>query len=319
MGQRGAHETLYAIIGAFVQRKRWSQAELGRAVGPVSSAVVRKHLVKMKEDGFPLTEEKQHPHIVWRMAPDWFPGLIQFNADELPDLLRVIARSTRSAARDRVLKIVYKRLPVKSAAPSFTAAVHAPQISSDEDQWVNLFEDAAERKVAVRMHYSSASRREDADRDVSPHRVETGDKPRFLATCHNSGALKWFRIARVSNARLDPAVVYRDAPPEKIAAVLKDTIGGFHSQGAPVRCIFFVRQPQAAWVKGSLLPGMTYESVDDGIRVTIETAVVFKVAQYVVQLGAAARPETPELAAEVHAIARGAIEGARLSSHVEST
>lgn len=56
---------------------------------------------------------------------------------------------------------------------------------------------------------------------------------------------------------------------------------------------------------------MKAEPIDDGIRVTIETATVFKVAQDVVRLGASARPETPELARNVIQIAEGALENAR--------
>jgi predicted DNA-binding transcriptional regulator YafY len=310
MGQRAAHETLYAIIGAFVKQRRWTQAALGREV-KVSTAAVRKHLFKMKEDGFPLTEEKQPPHVVWRIAPDWFPGVLRFNADELSDLLRVVARSPSSASRRRVLDIIDKRLPLKLPAPSFTSTVRAPEIASHEDEWVNLFEDAARKKVAVRMHYTTASRRDDGDRHVSPHTTETGAAPRFLATCHRSGDLKWFRVAGVSNARPDPTVPYREADPQKVAVVLRETVDGFHAHGAPVRCTFFVRQPEAAWVKRNLVPGMTYESAGDGIRVAIDTPAVFMVAQFVVRHGSAARPETPELAAEVRAIATGALESAR--------
>ena len=73
MGQRGAHETFIAIIGAFVAQRRWTQAALAREAG-VSTEAIRKHLTKMKEDGWPLDEDKEFPHVVWRMHPNWYPA-----------------------------------------------------------------------------------------------------------------------------------------------------------------------------------------------------------------------------------------------------
>ena len=309
MGQRGAHETFIAIIGAFVAQRRWTQAALAREAG-VSTEAIRKHLTKMKEDGWPLDEDKEFPHVVWRMPPNWYPGVLALKAEEVPDLLRLLARSPRSAARERLLKMLLQRLPLKNAGPSFDTAVRAPELSQDEEQWIAVLEDAAAKKLAVRMHYTTASRRDDSNRYVSVHHVEVGAFPRFLATCHNSDRLKWFRVAGVSHARVDRTEPYRDQDPEKIAAVERNTIGGFHEEGPKVTCTFFVRQPEAAWVKRNLLRGMKYEPATDGIRVSIDTAAVQVVARFVVQLGEAARSETPELAQRVAAIAQGALKGA---------
>lgn len=312
MGQKAAHETFISIIGAFVKNRRWTQAALGRAVG-VSTEAVRKHLLKMQEDGWPLTDEKDGNNVVWRVPAQWYPGLIAFDADEIPDLLRALARSPKSAGRQRILETVYKRLPLKTTMPAFESAVRAPEISSEEEEWVELFEDAAAKKVSIKMHYSTASRRDDADRFVSVHHVETGYAPRFLATCHRDDKLKWFRVAGVSNAKLAKDVDYRDRPRDEVTRVLDNTVAGYHAEGTPVRCTFLVAHPKAAWVKRSLLRGMKAETIEGGIRVTIETAAVFKVAEYVVQLGREARPETPELAQMVIDIAEGALQSALAS------
>jgi predicted DNA-binding transcriptional regulator YafY len=309
MGQRAAHETFLAIVGAFVQRRRWAQAELARAAG-VGTEAIRKHLTKMKEDGWPLTEEKDFPHVVWRMPANWFPGILAFKAEEVSDLVRLLARSPRGAARERLLKVVFQRLPLKDAGTPFDKAVRSPELSEEEEQWVAILEDAAAKRIAVRMHYSTASRRDDATRHVSVHHVEHSGSPRFAATCHNTGRLKWFRVAGVSFARLDRAERFREQTPEKVAAFERDTVGGFHEPGAPVNCVFFVRQPEAAWVKRNLLRGMKQEPVDGGIRVSIETAAVHVVARFVAQLGEAARPETRELRQCVAKIARGALKNA---------
>jgi predicted DNA-binding transcriptional regulator YafY len=307
MGQRAAHETFITIVGAFVAQKRWTQAALAREAG-VSTEAVRKHLTQMKADGWPLQEEKDPPHVVWRMPPNWYPGVLALTAEEVPDLLRLLARSPRSTARERLLRVVHQRLPLKSSGPPFEAAVQAPELSQEEEQWIALLEDAAAKKVAVRMHYTTASRRDDSTRHVSVHLVEVSAYPRFLATCHNSDRLKWFRVAGVSNARLDRADAYREHDAERIAAFQHATVGGFHEEGPTVRCTFFVRQPEAAWVKRNLLRGMKHETASDGIRVTIDTAAVHVVARFVVQLGEAARPESAELADRVSTIAHGALK-----------
>jgi len=92
-----ASASLPSTIGAFVAQRRWTQAALAREAG-VSTEAIRKHLTKMKEDGWPLDEDKEFPHVVWRMPPNWYPGVLALKAEEVPDLLRLLARSPRSAA-----------------------------------------------------------------------------------------------------------------------------------------------------------------------------------------------------------------------------
>jgi hypothetical protein len=69
-----------------------------------------------------------------------------------------------------------------------------------------------------------------------------------------------------------------------------------------------VRNPEARWVKKNLLAGMTFERAGDGIRVTVHTSALHRLARFVVGLGAAATPETPALAREVAALAQGALD-----------
>ena len=57
-----------------------------------------------------------------------------------------------------------------------------------------------------------------------------------------------------------------------------------------------------------MLEGMTAERIGDGIRVTVNTSALDRLARFVVGLGAAATPETPGLAREVATLARGALE-----------
>jgi len=72
-----------------------------------------------------------------------------------------------------------------------------------------------------------------------------------------------------------------------------------------------VREPESNWVANSLLEGMRVESLHHGIRVTIETSAVLRLARFVVALGDAARPDNPVLAEAVAEIAQGALRQAQ--------
>jgi len=155
------------------------------------------------------------------------------------------------------------------------------------------------------------------DRHASVHRVLLGPPVRFVATCHRSRTLKTFRVENVMQARLDTKERYRAIDDSQVEAYVRESLDGFHEGGKPVELSFLVSNPDARWVKKNLLPGMVAESTEDGIRVTTRTAALRRLARFVVQLGGAATPESPSLAKEVSALARGAlaaIEAATRSS-----
>jgi len=56
------------------------------------------------------------------------------------------------------------------------------------------------------------------------------------------------------------------------------------------------------------MDAMECEEVPGGIRVTVETSAPKRLARFVVRLGAAAKPLTPDLEREVAALAAGALE-----------
>ena len=155
-------------------------------------------------------------------------------------------------------------------------------------------------------------------RHASVQRVVIGPPARFVAVCHRDGALKWFRLDNVLGARLDSAVPHRVADPDRVDAMLKESVDGFH-QGGVVSCSFVVRAPESRWVERNLPGSMSTEVIPGGLRFTTTTAGVLQLARYVVGLGAAARAETPELALLVAELARGALEAARAPAGAEST
>jgi predicted DNA-binding transcriptional regulator YafY len=140
------------------------------------------------------------------------------------------------------------------------------------------------------------------------HKVLYGPPARFIATCHRDGKLKTFRADGVLHARLDAQEPFRVVDDWALEAYMSESLDGFH-EGSPAEThSFLVRNPEARWVKKNLVPGMVSERAGEGIRVTVTTSALTVVARFVVGLGAAATPETPVLAREVAALARGALQ-----------
>ena len=309
MGQRSSTETVVAIVQAFLQRRTWTQAELARHVG-VAVPALRKRLNELCTSGFPLDREEDHPHVFWSVPKDWFPGGVVFSGEDVPDLLRQLAHLPRGAARDRLLGKVLEAAPRRASVGAPANPLVTRIASQSEESFLPFAEDSASRRVALRVRYFTASRGAIEWRHVSVQRVVVGPPARLVAVCHRSGALRWFRVDNVLGATLDDHEPFREADSPAVEAFLDASLDGFHAGGAPSRCAFFVREPEARWVQSSLIDPMRGEAVAGGIRVTVETTAVLVVARFVVSLGAAARAETPELAAHVAELARGALEAA---------
>jgi len=137
--------------------------------------------------------------------------------------------------------------------------------------------------------------------------VTLGPPARFLATCHRVDALKWFRVDNVSDAKLDRDEPFRDADPKAVDAHQRASLDGFHGGSTPATHVFFVSDPEARWVARNLMEEMKFEEVPGGIRISVETSALKQLARFVVGLGAAAKPMTGELEAEVTLLAQGAL------------
>ena len=162
------------------------------------------------------------------------------------------------------------------------------------------------------MKYFTAGRGDVGDRHVSVHRVLLGPPARIVATCHRSNTLKTFRVDSIVTARLDRDEPFRSVEDAALDAYLRASLDGFRGDGAAQLVSFLVRDPDARWVKNNLLPGMKAEPVTEGVRISVHTAALRRVAQFVVGLGASALPESPTLAREVAALARGALDAAEV-------
>ncbi len=206
-----------------------------------------------------------------------------------------------------MIRRILEAAPRQPIVPTDAPTVLTRQSSESEETYLPLAEDSATRKVCLTFNYFTVSRGAVEWRHASVQRVVIGPPARFIAVCHRDGSLKWFRLDNVLGARLDSAVPHRVADPDRVDAMLKESVDGFH-QGAVVRCSFFVRAPESRWVERNLPGSMTTEVLADGLRFTTTTAGVLQLARYVVGLGAAARAETPELALLVAELARGALD-----------
>ena len=311
MGQRSQTETLAGIYQAFLQRRTWKQKDLAKAL-EIGVEALRKILFELRQNGMPLDREEDHPHVYWSVPKDWYPSSVLFKREEVPELLRQLRRVPHGQGRARLLELVLRRLPTGASASA--GAVVARESSAQEDQYLGVVEDAANRRVVLGMRYFTASRGAAGDRHVSVHRVLVGPPARFVGTCHRTDSVKTFRVDSIMSARLDDSESYRATDDAIVDDFCKASLDGFHNGGAPTPFAFFVRDPEARWVKNNLLDGMTSEDLPDGIRIVTNTTALGRLARFVVGLGAAAVPETPALAEEVKALARGALASITVAS-----
>lgn len=302
MGSRSNTETIVVILKAFLDQRTWKQADLARHVG-VATPVVQKRLRELQANGIPLESEKEHPHVFWSVPKSWYPGGVLFTGEQVTQVFRQLSRVPKSKARDQLIDSLLAYLPNRQP----TVALVPGESTSREEQHLPMIEDSATQKVPLRFRYFTANRGNEGTRHASVHRVLPQPPARFIATCHREGELKWFRVDNVSEAKLDPAEQFRDVAPERIDAHLSASLDGFHDGRPPTKHVFFVREPEARWVARNLIEEMECEEVTGGIRVTVETSALERLARYVVGLGAAAKPLTSELELAVAALANGAL------------
>ena len=321
VGQRSTTETAFGIIAAFIERRTWSQADLARRLG-TRVETIRRQLGELQAAGLKLEREEDHPHVYWSVPKSWIPGALAFNAEEARDLLRLVARAPRGALHARVVETTLARLAnFGQATTDFDpAAVRPAAIPPEEEECLDVVEDAAKKKVTLKMRYFSASRRHESWRHASVQRVDVGARAHFVAVCHKSNELRRFRVSNVLHAKLDQGEPFRKATAAALAQFDRESFGGYRDDGPIVRCAFFVRDPEASWVEKNLPDdNIEHEPARGGTRFFVETAGVVVLARYVAGLGEVARPETPELAEEVATIARAALANATASSNGAST
>jgi predicted DNA-binding transcriptional regulator YafY len=219
-----------------------------------------------------------------------------------------LSRLARSKVRDGLIRQILDAAPRPAPAPAEAPAVLTPQRTESEEVHLVHVEDAAMLKRTLTLKYLTTGHDKARWRPVSVQSVVPGPPARFIAFCHETQVLKWYRLDNVQGAHFDDPEPYRPADPGQVEAMLAESVDGFH-QGGAVHCAFFVREPESRWVAHNLPVSMSPEPAPGGTRFMATTAGVLRLARFVVGLGAAARAETPELADQVKELARGALEG----------
>lgn len=303
MGRRSAGETLARILLAFARKPVWSQADLA-AMCEVSVRTVKTRLLDLQGAGFHVSAEKDPPHVYWTAPEGWFPGGRVVREADASLIVRLLHRVPETASVRRALRAVEKqpREPLSS------------ERQSDSELRLGLLEDAARERKVVELDYYTASRDAESRRSISIHRIFHGPHVRVLATCHQSGMLKFFRGDRMRSVRLTGAEAFRPTSEAEVDALLSTSVNWFHRPGGVVVCRFSVRLPEARWVTANLpVAPFVEQPVPGGVRIELRTTALDLIARFVVGLGDAAQVETPELQRAVTMIARRALAAATRS------
>ena len=242
MGSRSSTETLAALFVAFLVKKTWKQAELARECD-LSVKSLRRKLTEMSAAGFPVENESAPPNAYWSVRDGWLASLAR-NTERIDSQLvaRLVSRLESSALRERVLaKLVAFPLGVPIEPNTAKTAV--------SEETLTTVEDAVARRIVLRMDYQSAADGPGRVRSVSVQRIQYGERTRFVAVCHQSKTLKWFRIDRIQGRpRLDTALDHVAAPAEATERFVAESLDGFRGSGDVVACAFRVRRAEFRWV-----------------------------------------------------------------------
>lgn len=303
MGQRTSSETLIGVIVAFWRQPVWSQAELAREVG-VSPRVVRRYLDELTVAGWPLAREEDHPHVYWSVPKGWFPAGVLLDSEAVASLVRGLVRIPPSVTRSRLLTTIASHAPAPIL--DILSRVVPPRSSEVEENLLPVLLDGLAESAPLRLKYWTASRGNLNTRTVSVQRVLVGPPTRFVAWCHSSNALRWFRLDNTSAISREPAVAFHAVDDVEVDALIQESVDGFHGHER-VKIAFRVRDPDARWVAQNLPDGLTCTADEAGILVEAETGGLLPIARFVVGLGDAAQCQTPELAKLVRELAAGAI------------
>lgn len=313
MGRKSSTEAVSAVLLAFLESRTWTQKGLADRAG-----VERKQIVRILRDlelaGLRLEREDDPPNVYWSVSKDWFPGAVAFGRDDVPDLARLLQLSPSSATRDRLLG--YVASTATGLKIEKDGVVRTRSLSNDEERTIASLQRGGETSTAINCRYYTLSRGELAWRALSVHRIfpETG---RFVATCHRSTQLKWFRIDGVVDLA-DGADTYRSIDAGQLDRFVAESADGYHSGAPPIRCTFSVRRRDAVWVKAQLPVTFEAREEDAATHFTTTTAGLLPLARFLVGLGASVRVHSPELRQLVLDLARCCIDAQMSASEVKT-
>jgi len=311
MGSRGKFDTPLGILAALIEQRTVRQDELAKRLG-VKAETLRKHLLALEAHGLPLERDTEGGHVYWSVPSEWGPGGLLLEGAEVGAIVKLLSRLPRGAERDRALDRLGARITSdvvgREALERRLEVIASQRVADEEQRTTDLVEEAATRRTSLRMRYFSMVRGELAWRHVSVQRVMP--HVRFVGRCHRDDQLKWFRIANVVEASLDPNVPYRATPAAEVDAYVAASVGGFATREPTTEHVFEVRAPESTWVIKNLPPAsVEVVHLDRGaVRVTMKSAALALVARFVLGLGGAAVAVTPELRDAVRGLALRALD-----------
>jgi proteasome accessory factor C len=203
---------------------------------------------------------------------------------------------------------VSRALAKVSAAAGSAAEVTPVALSVDaREQALAVVREGLERRRALHLHYYVPTRDERTERTVDPMRLLFVDGHWYLeAWCRRAEGVRLFRLDRVDDVQvLDEAA----APPPQ--AHERDVEGGVYQPEPDAPAVRLRLSRGARWV-ADYYPVDRTTPVDDppgGLAVVLRTADLAWARRLVASLGGAALVDEPaELAAQVAADARAALE-----------
>jgi predicted DNA-binding transcriptional regulator YafY len=303
MPKRSAGATIAQILLAFGEEPTWAQAALAERCG-IEVRALKVRLKELAAAGVPLERQDDPPHVYWSVPSSWRPGAVYLSTDDMVLVSRLLGRLPSSRLRGQALAAVASALRSEPVMPE---APDAFSLDPSEDAHLVVVEDALEKKHALRMEYFSAAKGTKAWRTASVHHIVAGPPARFLATCHNTGELKWFRVDRILRAHESVEEAFRGASPTAVEHVLATTVDGYHGDGNATEVSLCVREPESRWVARNHPKPLRVEEFEGGIRLRGAVGSVKQLARWVVSLGSAAKAETPELIEAVRSLATGAL------------
>jgi len=303
------------LLSALFEKKTWRQAELADRAG-LTSESVRRHMLELRDEGVPLEREEDGNQVYWSVPNTWGPAGVVIQSTDLDALLRIVIRHPKGATRDRLLARILPALPSPALWRRMVEMVSTGSESSDH-RYLDVVEDAAAKETTLWMRYFSSHRGVVEARWISVQRVLPPD--RLVAWCHRAEHLKWFRVDRIMESRMDPNSIYHRAAVRDVETYIGASIDGFAGQEPIRRNVFVVRAPDDRWVLGNLpFEADAVEPVADGTRISVDTHATISLARFVVGLGEAVHVETDELRELVTVLARGALAASAASGTTQT-
>lgn len=296
MARKSPVESLLSVWDAFCEAQTWRQKELAGRVGLEVPALRR--LLLAHSERVPLTSVSEHPDVFWTWPRASAAGSTVLGPTETARLLAVLRSAPRSTERTELIA------RLKRAAPDGKVEPETRARSSSESNVLPMLEQSMATKVALHMLYFTASRGTLTWRHVSPCHLVADPPARFIAYCHRSSQLKWFRVEGVQSAMLDGAAGYRDVPAATVAEYRARSVDFFHENDAATveEHTFVVDPSEARWVALNLPDNMRGEPLPDG-RLRVRSLGLRPAARFVLSLGGAALPETRTLQSLTRALA----------------